>query len=156
MMPCDEYPSHHHNCCRNWAFMLFFQVDIHQEHAESYLQKKEKSSEHDLVLWMTHVFFKKGKSTPAWKFKKRISSVSDKTLEPILSLNGNVLITSWKWEKKLNCHSRMPHLTLWSDTGIWIFVTLELHRQHNLNRINERLESYIWLSDEVASTSKWN
>ena len=34
----------------------------------------------------------------------------------------------------------MLHLTLWSDTGIWIFVTLELHRQHNLNRINERLE----------------
>jgi hypothetical protein len=36
----------------------------------------------------------------------------------------------------------MPHLTLCSDTGIWIFLMLELQRQYNLNRIHKRLESY--------------
>jgi hypothetical protein len=40
--------------------MLFFQADIHQEHVESYLQKKETSNENDWMLWMTYVFFKKG------------------------------------------------------------------------------------------------
>jgi hypothetical protein len=45
--------------------MLFFQAGIHQEHAEFYHQKKEKSNENDRMLWMTHVFFKKEESTLA-------------------------------------------------------------------------------------------